>query len=518
MAKNFHSAHAYLAFEKELKNIILVLTKNVISACGYSKDTIKSCLIQRLVAHSLGPYIQLLSRRIDQNIDIIPPPGTIIDCQILQLKIGSGVIKLTTGKKMLSLVEFFTHWGYNLLAIISGRIPKKECGPATLVFGTSSDNLFVDGSDHQFVKFCRFGSVSPLRQATRLIVQSYSEKGTFTDKAFSYVHQPISVLLRQVRLGFVNRIFLFLQHLLLPFHFIFSLIRFPLHALIARDFAYVRIISVMGREKAIEAIVDTCSSCPSQPLWAHTQHPFSTHMIWYAQNWRPIAYASDSKLSDIPNLRWIAMDNHWIWTEGFKEYLMNLLPEASFHVVGPLMWRLPEIKAINKGQIQITVFDISPFSNEFATSIGQMRNYNSPKHLFKFIEDILVLKKILENKFAFPVTIKLKQKRGNNLVYDQAYMEFIQQLGQEGKIIFLPWNTNIFSLIVSSHVSIVYPYSSPAYVANHLKRPAIYYDPTGELLPVYEKTKWVNFTQKPEDLQKFVIDLINQQQEVYQEM
>ena len=37
---------------------------------------------------------------------------------------------------------------------------------------------------------------------------------------------------------------------------------------------------------------------------------------------------------------------------------------------------------------------------------------------------------------------------------------------------------NIYSLISQSHLAVIYPFSSPAYIADFLDVPSIYYDPT----------------------------------------
>jgi polysaccharide biosynthesis PFTS motif protein len=40
----------------------------------------------------------------------------------------------------------------------------------------------------------------------------------------------------------------------------------------------------------------------------------------------------------------------------------------------------------------------------------------------------------------------------------------------------------MYSLITKSHLVIVYPFSSPAYVADSVGVPTIYYDPTGSIV------------------------------------
>jgi len=60
--------------------------------------------------------------------------------------------------------------------------------------------------------------------------------------------------------------------------------------------------------------------------------------------------------------------------------------------------------------------------------------------------------------------------------------------------------TNLYSLIAGAAVVVVIPYSSPAYVAAQLGVPAIYYDPSGEIVPSQEPHPGVQFVAGPEAL------------------
>ena len=55
---------------------------------------------------------------------------------------------------------------------------------------------------------------------------------------------------------------------------------------------------------------------------------------------------------------------------------------------------------------------------------------------------------------------------------------------------------------------IVVPWSSPAYVAQSLGIPAIYYDPSGELLPTFDQLPGIEFASGPEALLKVMRRLL----------
>jgi hypothetical protein len=51
----------------------------------------------------------------------------------------------------------------------------------------------------------------------------------------------------------------------------------------------------------------------------------------------------------------------------------------------------------------------------------------------------------------------------------------------------------MYAMLANSDLSIIVPWSSPAYVASHLGRRAVFFDPTMELLPTFESASLVMF-------------------------
>jgi hypothetical protein len=489
----FHSGHAYVAYEREIDAASIRLRKGMCEACGYSPSLIHARIMQRLVELTLGPYATLLARRRKAGLSPIPPAGTVIDCSAVRLTTGAGQISLSWHHVAKGCLEFVAHWFFVLISILAGMRPGGESRPATLVFGVGQESMLLDGSDNRFTSYCRSGPILPLRNGTRFLVESVSGNGVIDDADFCYVHRPLISLLREAKLGALRRLALLARHLVLPISFFRSVIRDPVLSLLRRDFAYVRAVQAMDEAGAIETIIHTCSNFTIQSLWMRGDTSFSTHMIWYAQNWKPLVYANDDFQSNIPNLRWIDVGTHWVWTSDFGDYLRSLGTAGTMQAVGPIMWYQPEYQTPPGDHIELMLFDLMPFSDEHAEIHGEMENYWRPQHLHEFVTAVLAVRDPLSLRFGCPVIVRLKQKRGYNVAYDRGYFDFIDTLVRDGQLQIAPPSENIFALVSASHAVIVYPYSSPAYVASYLEVPAVYFDPTATLKASFEESPWIGF-------------------------
>lgn len=494
--------HNNLAFDREINNSKAWLQAKVFDACGYPSEVLLDRLMQRLVQMSLYPYSLAVSILCRTTNNCFPVPGTQINCGRASMEIGSGKITVTARQLLANQLDFFLRWAFCLIAIVFVKKAGKNDLPAVLVSGIGEESLFVDKNDQRFVNYCRSGPIGPLRLGKRILVQSASKNRSSCESNFSYSRNPLIELLRETRLGVLGRIQLLANHVILFFAYASAVFRLPQLSLLGADFAYSSISFELDKRGLIESIVLTISSYASQPLWVRELHRSRVHMIWYAQNFKPIVYAADKLESDIPNLRWIRVDVHWVWTHAFAEYLRNLCHGKTIEVVGPIVWYMPEIKAPKENLIEIVIFDISPFSNETALNGGEITNYNHPDNLLSFIQDVVSLKSKIEKSFHLPVSLGLKTKRGYNAVYDRAYFDYIEKLDSIGAILLEHHSTNIYSLISESHLVIVYPFTSPAYIAEALNVPSIYYDPTGTILGQNfgDSQSLVNFANSPEDL------------------
>jgi hypothetical protein len=498
-----NSNHSFFAFGREIENAKLWLQSRLFASCGYSSEILLERIVQRLIELSLTPYAIAVMELCRKATGSFPVHGSQIQCGRASIELGAGRISVSLWQLLANHLDFLLHWGFCMGAIlfpVRGAVTRQ---PAVLVFGIGLESLFANGSDERFAAYCRYGPIEPLVMAQRLLIQCPITEAVSTRAEFAYCARPLISLVRCSRLGLSARIALALEHLFLLFRYAVASMRLPALSLLGRDFAYGPISFDLDRQGLIEAIVFTTSNYNSQPLWVRGLRNAKLHLVWYAQNFKPVCFAADPVESEVPCARWVRVDTHWVWTRAFGNYLRILGHRGAIEVVGPIVWYMPESGAQSLKSIDIAVFDISPFSDEVALSAGgYITNYNNVTNLSSFIADVITLRSRLEAILQMPVALRLKTKRGYNPVYDKNYFDYLDQLNASGAISLVEHSGNIYSLISGSHLTVVYPFSSPAYISEALHVPAIYYDPTKSIVEQNfgDDPSLVRFANCPEDL------------------
>lgn len=477
-----NSNHCNVAFDREIDNCNDWLKTKVTDACGYSSSTLRDRLLQRVVEIGLCPYVRAVKASGDTKSRSFPVSGMEIDCREAFLEMGSGRISFAIKQWLRGIFGFLLHWVFCFFVIISVSKNNKSKLPAVLIYGVGEDVVFASGDDSQFINFCRKGPIATFRTGRKLLVEYVSSGASSSSDDFSYSRRPHISLIRQVPIGVFGRIHLLAKHGRLFFGYFNAVWSCPSLLLLGRDFAYSAIFQELDRNRLIESVVLTCSNYISQPLWFRALKHAKVHMIWYAQNWRPIGYRDDGVTSNVPSLRWLRVDTHWVWTKAFAEYLEALIPGADTKVVGPIVWSLPADTPTKIDALEIVIFDVSPFDDEVALKGGEISNYFNSENLFTFVENLIILKAELEGALSSRVRLRLKTKRGLKAVYDSKYFEYLEKLNAAGIITLEHHSVNIYSLIASSDLVISYPFTSTAYIADYLGIPSIYYDPTGAIL------------------------------------
>jgi len=438
-----------------------------------------------------------------------------MDCDGIVLCPGSGKVAISVRLFISSCFEFALHWVYVLGALLSGMLSARasDLRPATLVFGVGQESLFDNGSDARFIEYCRKGPIAPLVKANRVIVQSVAPSESVLTSEFTYSRIPLATLIRRTHLGAAVRANLLIRHLTAPYILLLAAIRFPPLILLARDIAYAFAIKVLDRNDFIEAVVITNSAFTSQPLWMRdaTDRKFAVHMVWYSQNVVPFVYIRDGHVSDVPNYRHVRADQMWVWTNGFKDYLEKVGISSSIHVVGPILWYMPTPpRAHSDTDIRIAIFDVTPVRDDVARRIGLIDNYYSMENMERFIEEAVSVCRELEAITGRRVRVLLKHKRNYNTSHDQRYIELIERITLSGTgVELVPFQSNMYSLVSECDASIVVPYSSPAFVASHLGRHSIYFDPTGELAPTFEKAALIGFAFDRAGLKRQLVEIMS---------
>jgi polysaccharide biosynthesis PFTS motif protein len=357
------------------------------------------------------------------------------------------------------------------------------------------------------------GPIAPLREARRYVVQALGAIGSANPAQCTYHRVPLFALALENPVGATGFSRFLLEHTRALLAYLRAVARFRAMCIIGRDFAYHASASRLDAQGLIENVIITNSNYSAQPLWMrrHAGRGHSTHMVWYSQNCIPFVYAFDPVRTQLPNHRHLAFDETWAWTEGFADYIRSVGVKAAIHVVGPIMFYLPEPDAgpRREGELRIMVFDVTPVRPEIARRIGLVYNYYSTDNVLGFIGDIVSAARNIEAQLGKKVRVALKHKRTHEPTRDPRYVAAIERLADdEGALELEPPEANVYSLAAAADVVIAVPYSSPVYVAQDAGTAALYYDATGELIPAHEAAADIPFAARSVELEEKLLEIL----------
>lgn len=484
MTRQLSSADCYEEFDRRLDAVGSWIGRVNPSFAGYSGEAVGWRFRQRCAELALPAFVLEASRRFQQSGNMPAAVGA-VNCDGLCLE-ADGRAVVSPRRFLRSLVEFAGHWIHAFIAIISSlRLDMRHGQPgATLLFGVGMESLVAGGSDAQFLAYCRGGPIIPLKFAKRMVIQAVSPIVSTDSPRIRYGRYPLFSTLAWRGLSLPMWLRAIGNHVLCLGSFLSLVCRWPSGIILGRDAAHHATAEALSHERALESVVLTNSNYSAQPLWmwAMPRRAHHLHMVWYSQNSRPIVYVNDTSYAALSNLRYLRLDDIWVWTESFKRFLESRGCNATFHVVGPILWYLPEEQAplvAQRDKLSLAVFDVTPVNAETEQQLAIVRNYYCEANAKRFISDVMAVAGELESTIGSKVEVVLKHKRENNPIHAVCYIEFINALAEAGKLTLLPPSTNLYSLIDGSAAVVAVPFSSPVYVGLARGCPSVWYDPTG---------------------------------------
>lgn len=496
MSQRAHTALCFNALSDLARRVTIWLETRLPVEDGYPPAAVANRIGQNLVRLLLNPFLRDSMRRLEAGLSYPPTVDPVLRCAGIRIDTASGATTLTAMVWLKSMGEYWLHWSHIMAAVLRSFLGRRNTsvGPATLVIGVGPENISVEGHDRRFASFCREGPVTPLAAAKRLVVQS-PVKMSSTDPRIEYAHFPMLHLLRDVPWHALAA--LLVRHIVSAARFMALTMRYPMLALIGRDIAYHALAGTLNRRGMIENVVITNSNYFQQFLWM-TDLPnrrWQLHMVWYSMNLHTMVYREDPVSAVLPSFRLFRVDHHWVWTAGQADFLRALDIPGAMHPVGPVLWYLPEVRTTrDPAVLRVAVFDMLPVNREFERSYGLAYNYYATTTMIAFMRDLVDAVRTVIATHKRPVRLLLKHKRGHSPIHDQEYLVAVGELArQSGFIDIVPPEANMFDLLAGCDAAVVIPYSSPAYVAAHVKTPAIYYDPAESLEPRFEPAATLRF-------------------------
>ena len=378
-------------------------------------------------------------------------------------------------------------------------------GQAVLVYGVPDANLRVEGSAKRFEDFCQNGPLDVLTRARKCIVQASRPVTSDNSQKFVYARFPLLTLFSLNQLRIMQSIGFIKEHVSVFYCFLSLILKCPIACLLWRDFAEHAVATAMNNNKLIEANIITNTNWLQQFLWMSdlSNRHFETYMALYSLNSSTLKFKDAPVAAAHPGIRHLRADLIWIWDAFYEEVLKQEGIFCKTEVVAPILWYLPNetIPRRNSEIRRICVFDVSPMSREALVSRGMLGSYYSTQTMKSYLDDILTAVCETKKKFECEIEVVLKHKRIRTLAHDDIYFNYVDELcASNGHLRLVDEDINLFTLIAQSDLVIVIPYSSPGYIANYLKIPTIFYDPTNEILKTNEIPSPIRFASGIEDL------------------
>lgn len=504
-----HTGQAFNAYNKIIIKIEKNLNNKIISIFKFNKTIIVDRLIQVIVDLSRNTYIELCKKRIDDNLEMIPD-------EIEQLKLKNIIINSLTGNvqitnkliiKSLSIYVYFwlKLFLFNLCSLI---VFEKDSKKAVLFYGLGSKAIIYKDSDQRFIEFCKYGPIRPLNNFEKLIMQEFSFTGSLSDRTVLYRRYPIEELLCHSNLSISQRIELLIKQIQFLIIYLYVIVRNPIILLLAKDVVYLPLFILLDKYNYIDSVIITNSSFYFQPLWIRGPNTkkYKVHNIHYSQNDKPVTYIFDKLDVNSPAVSKIYSDVHWVWTSGRKEEVIKRGHNGEVNVVGPILGYLQDNVNIKKDDeiIKIAIFDILPVKPNYRAAIGVIRNPYITENMILFIKNIVSVIDSIHKEENIKIDLYIKHKRSHSHIHDEIYLEYIRELINNGTLKLIPDDENLYTLLSQCALAINAAYTSVAYICNHLKREAVYYDPAHELLPTYEPSNYITFINNKQALLEYV--------------
>jgi hypothetical protein len=493
----FHDGHIQLIFDELLvkieKRLGLLHVPDILNVNG---DDVRKLLVQRIASITQYPFCEHCARHVISTKNIPDLTGRTMFLNGIALKPNSGEITLARKIILKEFLRLSWTWIENFAAIFAGLFLPEfvKIESATLFFDLGINDVFFEGTDRRFSRFCGESNVLPLKHARKILVQltGSNSANKSTNRKITYANKITLHLISRAKIGVSSRLKILLGYLWLSLSALAWVKQLPMLLLLYKDIIEYYPLYSINKFGLIDDVLTTISSTRYQPLWMRNpDRRFSIHQLHYAQNSKPYLYRTSNLSVCNPLIKRQFIDEHWIWTNGYKNYLSGLaIKAAAYHIVEPpILWYLPE-PSLNRfeDELRVALFDITPVCNDVSLKLGRISNYACKDNMAAFIKQSLVAINSVSEILDRPIRILYKRKRPpTSNWHDPDYLEYVQDL-IDGNELFedVDCQINLFSLLSSCDISITFPFSSPAYISNYVGTSAIYFDVTQNLLPNYD--------------------------------
>lgn len=216
-----------------------------------------------------------------------------------------------------------------------------------------------------------------------------------------------------------------------------------------------------------------------RPLWTYEVECKGSDVVmyFYSTNSEPFKLASG-----YPPMYYGYRAMNWprylVWDDYQADFVRRATDGAAhLDVVGPIWFQGSAEKIKPPQGFSVAVFDVTPFRVSKYSTLGLASEYFTPSVATAFLVDIA---SVVER---FSGTIVWKRKRNIGRTAHPYYRSVAERLGEKSGLMVVDAEVSAFNVIQACDITISYPFTSTAILAQYMGKPTVYYDPTGAVLP-----------------------------------
>ena len=325
-----YQGDAYRSFENWIDNLEPIVAKNFSNHKYFEYDKLFLRIVQVITEKASKEYLENFVKLNEFPKSKYGP-----------LIITKKVIKISLKKRILYNGFFLLESLYLLITFFWGIL--KKSNQSFKKYKVLIEPPIV-GSLKSFEKFLEENKIKGLDNSDELIIKKSNLPRNTLIKIKFFKNPWIEII--NFNHSFFLKVKLIFDFILFICHSFIYLNKSYLNILLYRDLPNSFFINFLNKRKEIKDIFVTNSFLRQQPLWLSglKSRSFKTHMIWYSQNIIPKFYKGESSQSVFPGVNMIRIDNHWVWTKKFGEYISNLNRDSNYSFIGSVLFYNQERK------------------------------------------------------------------------------------------------------------------------------------------------------------------------------
>ena len=274
------------------------------------------------------------------------------------------------------------------------------------------------------------------------------------------------------------------------------------HAILLKEYPLLYLVLKSKKENLAKKYFFHNSTSIFRPLWTYEAEKKGAEIIFYYYSTNNSALKFDKGYhKEFGNREFMSWSKFYVWNNHQEKYVKDYFPNAEVKIVDPIWFESKQVdfKHEKFKQKIVSIFDVQPFNESRYRLLGMPDRYCTSAVMIQFQKDIYHVLKELD------VIVVLKRKRKEiKKLHDSKYLSFVDELYKTEKFVQISPDTDAFSLIEKSYLTINFPPTSTANISTFLGKKTIYYDPTSSLDPNDKSLSGVRLIQGIEDLKKYI--------------